>query len=69
QPGAGKEDLAQWHGLLRRILEAGKSFQVYARADEVEPLVEALGTRGVLAIVTNATHKNMTRLLETFSLG
>jgi hypothetical protein len=64
QPGAGKEDLEQWYPLLRRILETGKSIQVYARADEVKPLVEAVGARGVLAVINDATHENMEALLR-----
>jgi hypothetical protein len=51
-PGAGKEDLAQWHPLIKRILEAGKSVEVFARPDEVEPLVKAVGLRGLLINVT-----------------
>lgn len=66
QPGAGKESLAQWHELIRKILAAGKSVQVYARAAEVAPLVEAVGAHGVLAIITDATEDNVGRLLKQF---
>ncbi|MCF7838932.1 MAG: hypothetical protein K9N49_09920 [Candidatus Marinimicrobia bacterium] len=66
QPGAGKEDLAQWHDLLRKILAAGKSVQVYARAAEVKPLAAALGTRGVMAVITDATHENMQALMANY---
>jgi hypothetical protein len=66
QPGAGKEDLARWHDLLRHILDAGKALQVYALAEEVEPLVDALGPRGVLAVIRNPTHDNMCRLIGRF---
>jgi len=69
QPGAGHAPLAPWTGLLRRILQAGKSLQVYARAHEVEPLVETLGSRGVLVIVTDATHENMRKLMAAFGAG
>ena len=47
-PGAGKEDLAQWHELIARILAAGKSVEVFARPEEVAPLVAAVGARGLL---------------------
>jgi hypothetical protein len=51
-PGAGKEDLAQWHPLIARILAAGKSVEVFARPEEVEALVKAVGLRGLLVNVT-----------------
>lgn len=67
QPGAGKEELEQWYPLLKRMLDAGKSVQVYARAAEVVPLVDTLESRGVLAIVTDATHENMSELCDIYS--
>ncbi len=51
--------------LLKRILDAGKSINVYARAEEVAPLVGALGARGVLSIITDATHEDMARLCDS----
>jgi hypothetical protein len=66
QPGAGKEDLAQWIDLLRKILDGGKSVQVYARADEVPMLVDTLGSRGVMAVITDAAHENMRPLMERY---
>lgn len=51
-PGAGKEDLGQWHELIARILAAGKSVEVFARPEEIEPLVRAVGTRGLLINVS-----------------
>jgi hypothetical protein len=51
-PGAGKEELAQWHELIARILAAGKSVEVFARPEEVEPLVKAVGARGLLINVS-----------------
>ena len=47
-PGAGNEEIAQWYPLLKRILDAGKSIQIYATAQEVGDIVRNLGTRGVL---------------------
>jgi hypothetical protein len=66
QPGAGKEDLAPWIDLLRKILDGGKSLQVYARAEEVPPLVEELGARGVMAVITDPTHDNMRALMQRY---
>jgi hypothetical protein len=51
-PGAGKEELAPWHELIARILAAGKSVEVFARPEEVEPLVKAVGARGLLINVS-----------------
>ena len=50
--GTGKEELAQWHELIARILAAGKSVEVFARPEEVEPLVKAVGARGLLINVS-----------------
>jgi hypothetical protein len=50
-PGAGKERLDQWYEVLRRILGAGKSVQVYAEAGEVGDLVANVGARGLLVTV------------------
>ena len=47
-PGAGHERLDQWYDLIKRILGAGKSIQVYAQADEVESLIKNVGSKGVL---------------------
>lgn len=66
QPGAGKEDLSQWYELLGKILKAGKSVQVYARSDDIEPLISNLGSRGVLAIITDATDEKMQKLLDKY---
>ena len=51
-PGTGKEELAPWHELIGRILAAGKSVEVFARPDEVAPLVAAVGLKGLLIHVT-----------------
>lgn len=66
QPGAGKERLDQWYDLIRRILAAKKSVQLYAQPDEVDGLVKAVGTRGLLVICPGATHEQAARLMETY---
>lgn len=66
QPGAGKTALAPWHDLVKRILDAGKSVQVFARPEEIDPLVEAVGTRGVLAVVPDATVEECEWLAERY---
>ena len=63
-PGAGKEEMAQWYDLLRRIISAGRACQVYARADEVPGLVENVGSRGLLVTCLGVTEPEARRLLE-----
>jgi hypothetical protein len=62
-PGTGKEELSLWYDLIRRILNAGKSVEVFARPDEVRPLVKAVGLRGLL-IHLDCTAQEAEWLLE-----
>ena len=64
QPGAGKEGLKQWYPLIERILKAGKSVQLYARAEEVDDAVKHLGSRGLLFIITNANNENARAIMK-----
>jgi hypothetical protein len=42
----------RWHDLYRRILAAGKSVQVVnVELDEVQPLIDAIGTKGVYMLI------------------
>ena len=42
----------RWHGMYRRILAAGKSVQVVnVELDEVEPLLDAIGGKGVYLLI------------------
>jgi len=66
QPGAGKDLLDQRHDLIRRILAAKKSGQLYAQPDEVDSLVQAVGPRGLLLICPAATHEQAQRLMEKY---
>ena len=61
-PGAGHERIDQWYDLIRRVLDRGKSIQVFAEADEIPGLVDAVGTRGLLVTVTNPTGEALRRL-------
>lgn len=65
-PGAGKEHLSQWYDVIRRILSAGKSVQVYGQAEEVDDLVKNVGARGILITVT-ATEEQAQRLVARYS--
>ena len=47
-PGAGKERLDQWYPVIRKILGAGRSCQVYGNSEEMDDLTAAVGTRGLL---------------------
>lgn len=62
QPGAGHESLAQWIPVIRTILNAGKSVQVYARAEEVVPLTNAVGAKGMAFVITNPDREALAHL-------
>lgn len=59
-----------WYPLYRRILGAGKSVQaVGVKAAEVEPLLEAVGPRGMYLLVNladQAEEERVTRAVERF---
>jgi len=66
-PGAGKERIADWYALIGRILEAGKSVQAFAKADEVDELVKEVGARGLL-ITVDANLEEAEKLAEKYHL-
>jgi hypothetical protein len=66
QPGAGKEKLAQWYDLIRKILSHRKSVQVYAAPDEVDDLVRNVGPRGLLVICESADNGQARRLMDKY---
>lgn len=66
QPGAGKERLDQWYDLLRKILAAGKSLQVFAKADEVDALVREIGGSRLLVLLLDPTREEALRLAEKY---
>jgi hypothetical protein len=65
-PGAGCEELNQWHDLIKYILGKGKAMQVFAKDEEVEPLVKAVGTRGLLITVECDSVEKALRLMEKY---
>lgn len=62
QPSHGDKS---WYPLYQRILTAGKSVQIcWISQDEVEPLLDAIGTKGVYLLVNDVnTEKEYERLL------
>jgi len=54
-PGAGKEPVAQWHELIKKIVDKGKSVQVFADPNEVDDLVKYVGADRLLITLTNAS--------------
>lgn len=66
QPGAGHESIDQWTDLITKILRAGKSVQVYARAKEVESLVNKVGPKGLLVILTDEKKAPIKEVMEKF---
>jgi hypothetical protein len=65
-PGAGHEAVPQWYDLIRRILAAGKSVEVFARPDEVDDLVRQVGPRGLLLHCGGVHPDEAARLLERY---
>lgn len=71
-PQAGIENGGhpRWYDLYRRILEGGKSVQVVGAAkDEIAPLLDAIGTKGVyiMAGITNAKEaEEIISIVETY---
>lgn len=65
--GAGNEELSQWHDLIKHILDGGKSAHVYARADEVDALVKAVGSRGLLISVNCRNMEEANRVMDRYS--
>lgn len=66
QPGAGKERLSRWYHVIRKIIKAGKSCQVFANVDEIDDLVENIGSRGLLIVVKNASNEQANELMEKY---
>lgn len=65
-PGAGRERVPQWYGLIRRILAAGKSVEVFAGLDEIDDLVREVGPRGLLIHCGGVSPDQAARLLERY---
>jgi hypothetical protein len=65
-PGPDREDLHEWYDLIRYIISKGKSMQVFARADEVDDLVRAVGPRGLLIGVSDVTPEEAEHLLAKY---
>jgi hypothetical protein len=64
-PGAGKESISEWYEVIKRILNAKKSVQIFAKAEEVEDIIKNLGTRGIL-ITVSADATEAERLAEQY---
>lgn len=69
QPGAGHERLDQWYDLIKYIISKGKSVQLYARVDEIGPLVENVGSKGLLVVCNGVTNSEAEKLTEQFELN
>ena len=64
-PGSGKERIGQWYGVIQRILQAGKSVECFAQADEVDDLVKHVGARGLL-INVDANQEEAEKLMARY---
>ncbi len=64
EPGGNR----RWYDLYRRILKAGKSVQVVGvEHDDVIPLLDAIGPKGVYIMTTFAGEQDAERLLQRVS--
>jgi len=66
-PQAGIEEggSPRWYDMYRRIIEAGKSIQaIRVRPDEVAPLLDAVGTKGVYITLAELDEKTAVELAE-----
>ena len=65
-PGAGREAVPHWYELIHRILEGGKSVEVFARPEEVPDLVREVGSRGLLIHCGEISEEEADWLLEAY---
>lgn len=65
-PGAGREAVAQWYPLIQRVLDAGKSVEVFARPEEVPELVREVGSRGLFIHCGEVSEAEAEWLLEIY---
>ncbi len=61
-----KESLSDWNYVIRRNLAAGKSVQVYGKAEEVDDLVKNVSARGLLVTV-DTTEEQAQKLMDRYS--
>jgi hypothetical protein len=52
QPGEGHTRVDQWYDVIKKIIDGGKSCQLYVQPEEIEPLIEEVGAKGLLLIIT-----------------
>jgi hypothetical protein len=67
-PGAGNDELSQWHDLIGHILNHGKSVHVYAKEEEVGPLIKAVGSKGLLISASFSSNERLMRFAEKLKL-
>jgi hypothetical protein len=63
-PGEGNPSPRHWPDLLKRILSAGKSVHVSMSAEDVEPLIDEVGPRGLFIATGTATEEEARSLLK-----
>ena len=58
-------DYPEWYDLYRKILDAGKSVQAYMICpDEIVPLLDAIGGRGVYVLALFSSDAEVERILK-----
>ena len=62
EPGAGNREVTQWYDLIKKILAAGKSVQVFAEPEEIDDLVKTVGTKGLLITLRDIDNKTARKI-------
>lgn len=62
-PGEGTGELSQWHDMIKYVIDHGKSMHIYAREEEVIPLIKAVGRKGLLISTDLSNISNMKKIV------
>ena len=65
-PGPDQEAIGRWYPLIGRILDAGRSVEVFCRPDEIDDLVCHAGARGLLIGVSVDSQAEAEELMDRY---
>ncbi len=65
-PGAGKEKISDWYDVIKKILRNKKSCQVFIKAEEIDDLIKNVGTKGILAVITDSNPEKSDKYLGKY---
>ena len=64
-PGVGHEEIMQWVPLIKRVQSKGKSIQVFAKPEEIKPLLQEIQPEGLCVSTHCETEKDTRELLKS----